>query len=60
MSTFLATLVLMGVVMLAMGVGAMVTGRRLRGSCGGVGGPACECEPAERAHCPRTKTQAQS
>jgi len=60
MSTFLATLLLMGAVMLAMGVGSIVAGRRLRGSCGGVGGPACECAPAERARCRRTKAQASS
>jgi hypothetical protein len=58
MQTFLATLALMAVLMLAMGVGVIVTGRRLRGSCGGVGGPACECDPAERATCRRTKAQA--
>ena len=60
MQTLLATLVLMGLLMLAMGVGAIVSGRRLRGSCGGVGGPACECDATKRAACARTKAQASS
>ena len=60
METFLATLALMAVLMLAMAVGAIVSGRRLRGSCGGVGGPACECDPVLRAACRRKKAQAPS
>ncbi len=60
MPTFLATLALMGVLVLAMAVGVIVSGRRLRGSCGGVGGPVCECDPATRAGCPRRKAQASS
>jgi len=56
MSTLLATLALMALVMLAMAVGALFSGRRLRGSCGG-SREDCECELAKRAACPRTKAQ---
>jgi len=60
MQIFLATLAAMGLLMLAMGVGAIFSGRRLRGSCGGVGSPDCECDALKRATCPRTKAQARS
>jgi len=60
MQTFFATLVLVGLLMLAMGVGVVFSGRRLRGSCGGVGGPACECDATKRAACARTKAQPES
>jgi hypothetical protein len=43
MTTLLFTIVLVGLVMVAMAIGVMVTGRRLRGSCGGVGGVGCHC-----------------
>lgn len=59
MSTLFATLTVMALVMLAMAVGVMFSGRRLKGSCGGVGGD-CECDAAGRAACPRTKAQAGS
>ena len=50
METFLATLLLFAAVMLAMGVGVAFSGRRLRGSCGGVGRD-CSCDEAARAEC---------
>jgi hypothetical protein len=60
MQTILATLAVMAAVMLALGVGSLLSGRRLRGSCGGVGSPDCECDSAARANCRRTKAQASS
>ena len=50
MGTFIATLVFFGVVMAAMAVGVAVSGRSLKGSCGGVG-TGCPCTPEERAAC---------
>ena len=43
-AVLLLTLGLFALVMLGMGVGVMVSGRALKGSCGGVGGPDCACE----------------
>ena len=51
MDTFLATLVLFGVVIASMAVGVALSGRSLRGSCGGLGGKACPCTPDEREAC---------
>ena len=50
MATFLATLVVIGIVMGAMAVG-LASGRVLKGSCGGSGGGNCPCTPAEQAAC---------
>ncbi len=50
MATFLATLVVMGLVVLAMSVGVLVQGKRLQGSCGG-SGKACQCSPLAARHC---------
>ncbi|MEE2789838.1 MAG: hypothetical protein VX589_21030 [Myxococcota bacterium] len=45
MRYIVVTVVLMGLIMLAMAVGVMVSGKALKGSCGGVGGPEdCFCE----------------
>ena len=44
METILATIALMGILMLSMAVGVIFSGRRLKGSCGGVGGRDCLCE----------------
>lgn len=52
MPTFIATLVVIGLAMLAMAVGVMITGRALKGSCGGTGA-GCPCTPAEREECRR-------
>ena len=59
METFLGTPVLFAVVMLAMAVGVVFSGRRLRGSCGGTG-EGCDCDAAARAECARVKRQASS
>ena len=50
MQTFIATLLIFAAVMLAMAIGVIATGRRLRGSCGGTG-RGCECDEAARAEC---------
>ncbi|MDJ0864667.1 MAG: DUF539 domain-containing protein [Myxococcota bacterium] len=50
MATFVATLVIFGIVVLAMALGAIVQGRHLRGSCGGVGSN-CQCSPIEARRC---------
>ncbi len=50
MATFLATLVVTGLVVLAMSVGVLVQGKRLKGSCGGTG-KACECSPLAARNC---------
>ncbi len=42
MTILLLTFVLIGLIMLAMAIGVMVSGRRLRGSCGGQGAD-CHC-----------------
>lgn len=59
MQTFLAALIVFGLVMLAMAVGVLFSGRRLRGSCGGVG-DSCRCSATARARCALTKRQAES
>ena len=54
MQTFVATLVLFAIVMCAMALGVMVTGRSLKGSCGGATG-ACPCSDEERTACPKRR-----
>ena len=44
MTIFLLTGALFALAMAAMAVGVIVSGRRLRGSCGGVGAADCWCE----------------
>lgn len=51
MLTFLVTLGFFLLVVAAMAVGVMLTGRNLKGSCGGVGGSACVCGPERRKQC---------
>ena len=53
METFVFGVVFFALAMLAMAVGAVLGGRRLRGSCGGPGGEACACSLAERMACIR-------
>lgn len=55
MWTVVLTILAFAVVMAAMALGVALTGRRLRGSCGGVGGAGCVCkrEGTEPADCPR-------
>lgn len=54
-----ATVLLIGLAMLAMAIGVMATGRRLKGSCGGTGSADCHCEatgvPVEQRACERFK-----
>jgi len=52
MGTFVGTLVVFAVVMLAMAAGVMLTGRSLKGSCGG-SGTGCPCTDEERQACAR-------
>ena len=54
--TFLATLLLFIAVTLAMAVGVVFSGRRLKGSCGGTGRD-CSCDEAERAECALAREQ---
>jgi hypothetical protein len=54
METLIATLSIFAACMLLMGVGAMVSGRRLKGSCGGTG-EGCSCDEAARAECALAK-----
>lgn len=49
MQTILLTILLFAVVMAAMAVGAIFSGRSLRGSCGGTG--SCECSEEKRRAC---------
>ena len=51
METFLATLAVFAVVVLAMAVGVILQGRRLRGSCGGSEGD-CTCSALAARSCP--------
>ena len=50
MATFLATLVIFLAVAAAMGLGAMIQGKNLKGSCGG-SGKECECSPLAARSC---------
>ena len=43
----------MALVVAGMAVGVMVTGREIKGSCGGVGGGDCACSKSEREGCPQ-------
>ncbi len=49
MTTFLVTLAFFGGIMALMGVGAMVNGKRLKGSCG----QDCRCSPLAANNCER-------
>ena len=44
LGTFVVTLIAVAVALLGLGVGLVLVGRPLRGSCGGTGG-ACPCDP---------------
>ena len=59
METFLAALIVFGLVMFAMAIGVLFSGRRLRGSCGG-SEDSCSCNAVRRARCALTKRQAES
>lgn len=53
MVTFLFSIGLIAAIMLGMAVGVIFSNRRLRGSCGGVGGEECGCSEGERDACAR-------
>jgi hypothetical protein len=59
MTVVLLTILMVAVAMGAMAVGVVVTGRRLKGSCGGEGSNDCHCErtgvPVEQRACTRFK-----
>ncbi len=59
MAILLLTIVVLALAMGAMAIGVMVSGRRLKGSCGGEGSGACHCEttgvPLEQRACERLK-----
>ncbi|MEO0814846.1 MAG: hypothetical protein AAFY60_18435 [Myxococcota bacterium] len=44
MALFMVTLGFMLVVVFAMSIGVMITGRRLKGSCGGIASGSCACK----------------
>ncbi len=50
MQTVLVTILAVAVLMTMMAIGVMLTGKVLRGSCGGATG-SCGCGPAKRAKC---------
>ena len=56
MLVLLLTVAVIAIAMAAMAIGVAVSGRRLKGSCGGVGGD-CECERAGIAPDQRTCAQ---
>ena len=58
MQTFLATLALFLLIVGAMAVGVLVTGRSLRGSCGGTG-EGCECDEERQRACASKREAAQ-
>ena len=51
MTTLVLTIAFMGICMLAMAVGVILTGKRLSGSCGGPGSDDCLCEIEKRQAC---------
>ena len=51
MTTFLFTLSLFGLAMVAMAIGVIVSNRELHGSCGGVGSDDCLCSLEKRRAC---------
>lgn len=53
MSTFIATFVVLAFLMTSMALGVLLSGRRLRGSCGGVANDDCTCSLSERRACQR-------
>ncbi len=56
--TFFAASLIFGCVVLAMSLGAVLQGRRLKGSCGGVGED-CSCTPLAARACKLRELRAQ-
>ena len=54
-TTLLVTIGFVAVAMLAMAVGVVFAGKRLKGSCGGPGSDDCLCEIEERRACHAAK-----
>ena len=54
MATFFATFSIIALAMFGMALGVMISGRALKGSCGGTG-EGCPCTPAEREECRRER-----
>ncbi len=52
MELLIATLVVFAITVFAMSGGVLLTGRSLKGSCGGVGAN-CPCSESEQKACPR-------
>jgi hypothetical protein len=50
LATLIATIAVFGIVMLAMAIGVLFQGKRLRGSCGATGKD-CECSPLAARAC---------
>lgn len=58
MTTIVLTIGVLGAVMFGMAVGVIFAGKRLKGSCGGVG-TSCDCTDAQRQTCaPKPATDA--
>ncbi len=51
MATMILTAVAFGLIAAAMGIGLILGGSPLKGSCGGKGGPECICDAFEQAKC---------
>ncbi len=51
MVVFALTLLIVVLVALAMSIGVIINGRRLQGSCGGVGSGDCACDAAGKPVC---------
>ena len=50
MDAFVGTLIVVGTIMAAMSIGVLVSGRPLKGSCGGTGED-CSCDEAAQREC---------
>lgn len=50
MTTIVLTIAVLGAVMFGMAIGAIVAGKALKGSCGGVG-TSCGCSDQQRREC---------
>ncbi len=57
MQILFATVILFAVVMLAMAIGVIFSGKSLKGSCGGTG-TGCPCSDEEKSACPKHRANA--
>ncbi len=51
LATIVLTVAFFAICVFLMAIGLAVNGRRLAGSCGGVGSDSCGCSPEKRAAC---------